>query len=242
MTTVANLEAQTAALAAINANFDAIEAAFDEVLFRDGDGAATDNAMVDDLDMNSQMIINLPAPTTDTEPARHGDLQTYVDDAETAQAAAEAAVTDAEAAVTAAQTAQTAAELAETNAETAETAAEAAQAATEALLESVSPWSTVKSEANSFILALTDASKWIRTTSGSSMNVTVPPQTDIAWADNTEIHIEQAGAGQVTIVAGSGVTVNTPETLVFAKQYAVATLKRVALNTWTLVGYLAAAE
>lgn len=114
VTAVTNLEAQTSALTAINANFDAIEAAFDEVLFRTGTGAETDNALEDDLDMNDQRIINLPEPLDDTEPVRLVDLGTWL--------------ADAEAAATAAETAQAAAELAETNAETAETNAETAEA------------------------------------------------------------------------------------------------------------------
>lgn len=128
--TVANLQNEASFVAAYNANLVIIENALDDALFRQGDGAASDNALQGDLDMNSKRILNLPAPASDLEPARHGDtkdLRDAIDGAETAQTAAEAAQTAAEAAQTAAETAETNAETAETNAETAQTAAETAR-------------------------------------------------------------------------------------------------------------------
>lgn len=130
-TDLTNLENETTAVAAINANFQAISDALDDTHYRDGTGAASANALVTDLDMNSNRILNLPAPTTAAEAARHGDLDQYVTDSETAQTAAEAAQTAAESAQTAAQSAQTGAESAETGALAAQTAAEVAQVAAE---------------------------------------------------------------------------------------------------------------
>ena len=91
-------------------------------------------------------------------------------------------------------------------------------------------------------LALTDAQKYIRCTNAGAVTVTVAPTASVEWPAATEIAIEQAGAGAVTIAAGSGVTLRTPETLVTAKQYGVIRLKRVAVNEWVLEGNLAAAE
>lgn len=45
---------------ALNANFTALTAAFDNTLSRDG---TSPNAMLANLDMNSQRIVNLPTPT-----------------------------------------------------------------------------------------------------------------------------------------------------------------------------------
>ena len=53
----------------INANFDAIEQAFDNTLSRDG---SSPNAMEANLDMNSNQILNLPDATTDKEPLTYG--------------------------------------------------------------------------------------------------------------------------------------------------------------------------
>jgi len=100
---------------------------------------------------------------------------------------------------------------------------------------------TVTESTTARTLALTDAQKYIRTTNSSAVTVTVPPQVDVAWLADTEIILFVAGTGQVTIAAGSGVTINTPETLKSAKRYATMTLKRVASNTWDLSGNLEAA-
>lgn len=85
-------------------------------------------------------------------------------------------------------------------------------------------------------LALSDAFKWIRCTNGSAVTVTVAPQGSVAWAAATEILIEQAGAGQVTIAPGSGVTLRTSLTAKTYGQYAILGLKRVASDEWVLFG------
>ncbi|MBV2132057.1 collagen-like protein [Pseudomonas sp. MAP12] len=89
-------------------------------------------------------------------------------------------------------------------------------------------------------LALTDAGAYLRSTSATALTLTVPAQAGVAWAVDTEVHIEQGGAGAVTIAAASGVTVNklATSTVNIAGQYGVATLKRVAENVWTLFGAL----
>lgn len=102
-------------------------------------------------------------------------------------------------------------------------------------------YAAVTTQAASYTLVLADAGKWVRMNNAAANNLTVPPQADVAWATATEIHIENAGAGQTTIVAGTGVTIRTSETLKLAAQYAVATLKRVAADDWVLIGYLEAA-
>lgn len=58
--------------ATANANNDSIEIALENTLSRDG---TSPNSMSAQLDMNSNAIINLPEPATDTEPVRLGDLQ-----------------------------------------------------------------------------------------------------------------------------------------------------------------------
>lgn len=85
-------------------------------------------------------------------------------------------------------------------------------------------------------LALTDAGKYIACTNSSPVTVTVPPQASVAWVADTEIVIEQSGTGQVTVAAGSGVTINSSMTLKTNTQYSIIALKRTASNTWTLGG------
>lgn len=59
------------AVSTITANNDAIETAFENTLSRDG---TSPNQMEANLDMNSHRILNLPAPTTSTEPLRVMDV------------------------------------------------------------------------------------------------------------------------------------------------------------------------
>jgi hypothetical protein len=60
---------------ALNANFQQIEAEFENTLSLDG---SSPNAMQSDLDMNSHKIANLGAPTTDTDVVRYIDMENYV--------------------------------------------------------------------------------------------------------------------------------------------------------------------
>lgn len=85
-------------------------------------------------------------------------------------------------------------------------------------------------------LALTDADKFILCTNSGAVSITVPPQSSVAWDDNTVICIEQDGTGQVTIVAGSGVTIQTSQTLKTAFRYAPVVLRRVGSDDWRLYG------
>lgn len=63
----------TSAATTINSNNDAIETAIDNTLSRDG---TSPNTMGASIDMNSNRIINLPAPASANEPIRQADLTT----------------------------------------------------------------------------------------------------------------------------------------------------------------------
>lgn len=90
-------------------------------------------------------------------------------------------------------------------------------------------------------LALGDAGGYVRMDNSSANTVTVPPNSSVAFSVGTQVHIHQAGAGQTTIAAGAGVTINTPETLKLRDQHATATLVKVATDEWDLMGDLEAA-
>lgn len=68
---LANLQNETTAVNQINSNSSYIENGFDNTLSRDG---TAPNQMNAELDMNSNHIINLPAPGSSEEPVRLGDL------------------------------------------------------------------------------------------------------------------------------------------------------------------------
>lgn len=69
-----NLQSENTAVGAINANNTALEQAIDNTLSRDG---TSPNQMGATLDMDSHRIINLPSPTSNTEPVRLVDLLAY---------------------------------------------------------------------------------------------------------------------------------------------------------------------
>lgn len=94
----------------------------------------------------------------------------------------------------------------------------------------------VAAETSGRTLVAGDHLNYIRNTSATAVTYTVPPQSSVSWVDNAEIVFEQAGAGQITIAAGSGVTINSSESLKSGQQYAVIGLKRVASDVWTLTG------
>lgn len=89
-------------------------------------------------------------------------------------------------------------------------------------------------------LALADAEAYIRTTNGTAVTVTIPPNADVAFGISASVAFEQAGAGAITFVAGAGVTLNVAatHTLVTNGQFAVAEIKQVAADEWTLFGNL----
>lgn len=100
------------------------------------------------------------------------------------------------------------------------------------------PALTVNTQTSSYTLVLADSFKYVRMDVGSSNNLTIPPNSSVAFITGTQIHVRQAGVGQTTIVAGSGVTINTPETLKIRKQHSTISLVKIATDTWEIMGDL----
>lgn len=73
LSTVGSLTDTVTAVTAINTNFSTIQTAFDNTLSLNGQ---TPNSMGSSLDMNSNQILNLPAPATLNSPARLTDVNT----------------------------------------------------------------------------------------------------------------------------------------------------------------------
>lgn len=98
-------------------------------------------------------------------------------------------------------------------------------------------YSTVRTQSGtSYTLVLGDAGDYIQTTSTTAVTITVPAQSSVTWAADTEIYFEQNNTGQITIAGAVGVTINSSETLKSFARYSVIALKRVAENVWTLTG------
>jgi len=89
----------------------------------------------------------------------------------------------------------------------------------------------------SYTLVAADAnSKLVRFTNSSSITVTVP---DATFTAGQQINIAQSGAGQVSIVGGSGVTINATPSLNLRTQYSAATLVCITPTSFILYGDLA---
>lgn len=89
-------------------------------------------------------------------------------------------------------------------------------------------------------LAITDANDYIRFTSSSDTILTVPLNSAVAFDIGTKIDIFRAGAGNLTVAATGGVTINKAEGLKIAAQYKGASLIKVGTDEWDLIGAIAA--
>lgn len=93
----------------------------------------------------------------------------------------------------------------------------------------------------SYTLALTDLNKMVEMNVGSANNLTVPPNSSVAFPIGSQIFISQYGAGQTTIVAGSGVTIRSQYGyLKITVQYGGVTLVKVGTDEWYCFGLLSA--
>jgi hypothetical protein len=98
------------------------------------------------------------------------------------------------------------------------------------------PKAPVKSEAGTaYTLVVGDAGKYIRMTATTAITVTIPQDV---FAVGDEIMLEQNNTGQVTIAAGTGVTLRNTTAFLSktAERYAIVGLKCVASNEFVLTG------
>jgi hypothetical protein len=92
---------------------------------------------------------------------------------------------------------------------------------------------------DNYTLVLTDAGKVIEMNKASAVNLTVPPNSSVAFPAGTQIVIVQLGAGQVTIVEGSGVTTRSDDDKAKVKsQYSSCVLIKHETDEWYILGNL----
>ena len=85
-------------------------------------------------------------------------------------------------------------------------------------------------------LALTDLNYVIEVNSASAVTITVEADAGVNFPLGTAFTFVRVGAGEVTIAAGSGATVNTAIGNRLRVQWSTATLRKRAANTWLLSG------
>ena len=94
---------------------------------------------------------------------------------------------------------------------------------------------------SSYTLVLSDAGKTINMNVGTANDLTVPLNGSVPFIIGQRLDIVQTGAGQTTIVATSGVTINSKNSnKKIAARYSGATLIKTDTNTWLLIGDLTA--
>jgi hypothetical protein len=86
-----------------------------------------------------------------------------------------------------------------------------------------------------YTTVLADANKLV-TLDSTGISVTIPSASSVAYPTGSQIHLYQSGTGQATVVGDTGVSVNSSNGLKTRTQYSVATVIKVAVNSWVLIG------
>lgn len=86
-----------------------------------------------------------------------------------------------------------------------------------------------------YTLVAADLGKLVTLSNASAITLTIPPSV---FAAGNQIHIQQLGAGQVTIAGGAGITYTGTGTKLRA-QYSAATIICTNTSTFTVLGDLA---
>ena len=98
--------------------------------------------------------------------------------------------------------------------------------------------STINAVAGSYTLVLSDLGKLVEVASGSACNLTIPTDS-VAFTTGDRIDIIQTDLGQVTLVPGAGVTLNTDSgKRKLLNQWAACTLIKRGSNSWVAIGNL----
>jgi len=119
--------------------------------------------------------------------------------------------------------------------------AEDAQGLYDGLATSLQPKPTTLNvqAGTTYNLLLTDAEGMVSMTNAAANSVGVPANADVAYEIGTTIYVLQSDAGQTTLTAGVGVTLNTPTGLKVPGQYQSIGLIKVATDTWNVFGAVA---
>lgn len=105
------------------------------------------------------------------------------------------------------------------------------QAALDAL-----PRLTATTQPGHHTLTLADAGTAVHFTGAAAANCTVPPNSAVAFPVGTVVELLQAGAGQVTVLEGAGVTVRAAAAKTTRAQWSVLRLRKIGADEWLLSG------
>lgn len=90
---------------------------------------------------------------------------------------------------------------------------------------------------NSYTLVIGDISKAVESTSATAINITVPPNSTVAFPVGTVIEVAQIGVGQITLVPGASVTLRSAGSALKTRvQYSTLSIRKRATNEWVVAG------
>jgi hypothetical protein len=93
----------------------------------------------------------------------------------------------------------------------------------------------IKTISVNYTLALADDGYFIQSTAGSAITVTIPANSSVAFLVGTEIILQKYGAGNVTVAAGTGVTLRDPLSLTtISTQYDMRVLRKIGTDEWLI--------
>ena len=92
----------------------------------------------------------------------------------------------------------------------------------------------------SYTLVIDDGGKLVEISNASPNTLTVPPNSSVAFPVGTIIDVLQTGAGQTTVTAGAGVTIDKAIGLKLRARWSACSLIKRATDTWVALGDLSA--
>ncbi len=99
------------------------------------------------------------------------------------------------------------------------------------------PVLTFNNRGASYTLALTDSNCVVEVNAAGANQVTVPPNSAVAFPIGSSVEIAQMGAGQTSLLAGAGVTLRSyNNALKLAGQNAIASVIKRGTDDWWLAG------
>lgn len=87
-------------------------------------------------------------------------------------------------------------------------------------------------------LAIGHAQQAVTVSHTAATQLTVPPNSSVAFPTSTLISVTQVGAGKLEILAGGGVTLRYSETLFAKRQYSTIWLRKIGTDEWMVWGEL----
>jgi hypothetical protein len=92
----------------------------------------------------------------------------------------------------------------------------------------------------SYTPVISDRGLIVTMNNASAQTLTIPPNSSVAFVIGNSFQVIGLGAGEVTMVAGSGVTLRATPGLKLRAQYSSVTCIKIATDEWVLVGDLEA--